>query len=37
MVFPTVLIAGMLGFKAADYFNLDGEPNARGPVNVTFD
>lgn len=36
-VFPTVLIAGMLGFKAADYFNLDNEAEARNPVNVKFD
>lgn len=36
-VFPTVLIAGMLGFLAADYFNLDSEAEARRPVNVKFD
>lgn len=36
-VFPTVLIAGMLGFNAADYFNLDGEAEARRPVDVKFD
>ncbi len=36
-VFPTVLIADMLGFKAADYFNLDAEAEARRPVDVKFD
>lgn len=36
-VFPTVLIAGMLGFTAADYFNLDAEAQARQPVNVNFE
>jgi LemA protein len=36
-VFPTVLIAGMLGFKTADYFNLDTLTEARAPVNVKFD
>jgi LemA protein len=36
-VFPTVLIAGMLGFKAAEYFNLDSEAEARRPVTVKFD
>lgn len=35
-VFPTVLIAGMLGFKTADYFNLDSEAEARRPVEVKF-
>ncbi|MDW7649726.1 MAG: LemA family protein [Bacillota bacterium] len=36
-VFPTVLIAGMLGFTAAEYFNLDSEAAARRPVDVKFD
>ena len=36
-LFPTVLIAGYLGFTAADYFNLDGEAEARQPVTVKFD
>ena len=36
-IFPTVLIAGMLGFKTADYFNLDTATEAREPVNVKFD
>lgn len=36
-VFPTVLIAGMLGFHAAEYFNLDSDADARNPVNVKFD
>ena len=35
-LFPTNLIAGMLGFTKADYFNLDGEPEAKEPVNVQF-
>jgi LemA protein len=35
-VFPTVIFAGMLGFKAADYFNLDSEAEARRPVDVKF-
>jgi LemA protein len=36
-LFPTVLIAGSLGFTAADYFNLDGEAEARQPVTVNFE
>ena len=36
-VFPTVLFAGMFGFTAADYFNLDSEADARRPVNIKFD
>lgn len=35
-LFPTNLIAGMLGFTHADYFNLEGEPDAKNPVNVQF-
>jgi LemA protein len=35
-VFPTVLIAGMLGFNTAEYFNLDSEAEARRPVDVKF-
>lgn len=36
-VFPTVIFAGMLGFKAAEYFNLDSEAEARRPIDVKFD
>lgn len=36
-VFPTVLVAGMLGFNSEAYFNLDGETAARQPVEVKFD
>ncbi|MBS4029929.1 MAG: LemA family protein [Clostridiales bacterium] len=36
-LFPTVLIAGYMGFTAADYFNLDAEAQARQPVTVKFD
>ncbi len=35
-VFPNNLVAGMFGFHEVEYFNLDGEPAARGPVNVDF-
>lgn len=35
-VFPNNLVAGMFGFQEAEYFNLDSEPAARGPVNVDF-
>lgn len=34
--FPTVLVAGMLGFQKKDYFNLDEEAVARQPVKVEF-
>ena len=36
-VFPTVLIAGLFGFQAAEYFNLNDDTVARNPVNVKFD
>ncbi len=35
-LFPTNLVAGMLGFAMADYFNLQGEPDARQAVKVEF-
>ena len=35
-VFPAVLIAGPMGFKKEDYFNLEEEPAAREPVRVQF-
>jgi LemA protein len=35
-LFPTNLVAGMLGFAMVDYFNLQGEPNARQAVKVEF-
>ena len=35
-MFPSNLIAGAMGFTPVDYFNLDSEPAARGPVNVDF-
>lgn len=35
-LFPTNLVAGMLGFGAADYFTLQGEPEARQAVEVKF-
>ncbi|HHX94309.1 MAG TPA: LemA family protein [Clostridia bacterium] len=35
-LFPTNLIAGMFGFKHADYFNLEDEPEAKNPVDVKF-
>jgi LemA protein len=35
-LFPTNLVAGMLGFAMVDYFNLQGEPDARQAVKVEF-
>lgn len=35
-LFPTNLIAGMMGFTHVDYFNLEGEPEAAKPVSVQF-
>lgn len=35
-IFPNNLVAGMLGFTAADYFDLQDEPNARKAVEVEF-
>lgn len=35
-LFPTNLVAGMFGFTAADYFTLQGEPDARQAVKVEF-
>ncbi len=35
-LFPTNLVAGMLGFGMVDYFNLQGEPDARQAVKVEF-
>ena len=35
-LFPTNLVAEMLGFGAADYFTLQGEPEARQAVEVKF-
>lgn len=35
-LFPANLVAGMLGFTTVDYFNLEGEPAAAGPVSVSF-
>ncbi|MGI6751650.1 MAG: LemA family protein [Anaerovoracaceae bacterium] len=35
-VFPTNLIAGILGFTAADYFNLQDDPQASQAVKVEF-
>lgn len=35
-LFPVNLVAGMLGFRQADYFNLDTETGAREPVLVDF-
>jgi len=35
-LFPTNLVAGLLGFAMVDYFNLQGEPNARQAVKVEF-
>ena len=35
-IFPNNLIAGMMGFFAADYFTLEGEPEARQTVKVEF-
>lgn len=35
-LFPTNLVAGMLGFGRADYFTLQNEPEARQAVQVKF-
>jgi len=35
-MFPSNLVANAMGFTPVDYFNLDEEPAARGPVNVDF-
>ncbi len=35
-VFPNNLLAGLLGFQMVDYFNLQGEPEARQNVSVKF-
>ncbi|NPV91278.1 MAG: LemA family protein [Firmicutes bacterium] len=35
-LFPTNLVAGMMGFGTADYFTLQGEPEARSAVQVNF-
>ncbi len=35
-VFPSRIVAGMFGFTAMDYFNLQGEAEARQPVRVNF-
>lgn len=35
-LFPTNLVAGMLGFSMVDYFNLQGEYEARQAVKVEF-
>lgn len=35
-LFPTNLVAGMLGFAMVDYFNLQGEHDARQAVKVEF-
>ncbi|NLY53683.1 MAG: LemA family protein [Firmicutes bacterium] len=35
-MFPSNLIARAMGFTPVDYFNLEGEPEARGPINVNF-
>jgi len=35
-MFPSNLVAGMFGFAAADYFTLQGEPDARQGVKVEF-
>lgn len=35
-LFPNNLVAGMLGFSQADYFNLTGEEEARNAVTVDF-
>ena len=35
-LFPTNLVAGMFGFNMAEYFNLQGEPDARQAVKVEF-
>jgi LemA protein len=35
-LFPNNLVAGLLGFQMVDYFNLQGEPEARSAVKVSF-
>ncbi len=35
-LFPTNLVAGILGFGAAEYFTLQDEPEARQTVEVKF-
>ncbi len=35
-VFPSRIVAGMFGFNAIDYFNLQSEAEARQPVRVNF-
>lgn len=35
-MFPSNLVANAMGFTPVDYFNLDAEPAARGPINVDF-
>lgn len=35
-LFPTNLVAGLLGFAMVDYFTLQGEPDARQAVKVEF-
>lgn len=35
-LFPNNLVAGIMGFTHEEYFSLDEEPEARGPVNVQF-
>ena len=35
-MFPSNLVAGAMGFTASEYFDLEGEPEARSPVNVDF-
>lgn len=35
-IFPNNLVAGMMGFAMADYFTLQGEPDARQAVKVDF-
>jgi len=37
MVFPNNIIAGMLNFSQLDYFNLEGEQEARQSIKVDFD
>lgn len=35
-LFPTNLIAGMMGFEKAEYFNIEDQPEAKNPPNVNF-
>ena len=35
-VFPSSIVAGVGGFQSVEYFTLENEPDARGPVNVDF-